>query len=488
MNPSRPPDGRRLDGPIRRLSLAPIEPTAKAIPASGFTYRRRTAPIRTKRRWGRWIAIAIVSLVVLAGLYIGVKTLLAASRMITSGGKGAPALDGSIDPSKLNGAGDGRVNILLLGIGGDGHDGGNLSDTIMVMSIDPQTKDVAMLSIPRDLYVKIPGYGYGKINSANAQGGPALAEKVVSKVLDIPIHYYMQVDFSGFKQAVDAVGGVDINVPTALRDPAYPCETGYKYCPYYQPAGQIHMSGLSALRYARCRHGNCGDDIGRAARQQVVIAALRVKALSIGTLTNPLKLGGLIDALGGHVKTDLQLNDMKKLAVIAKDVDPTKIVNKVPQFSGPDAILTTITNNAGDVLVPKAGEFDYSDLQNLAHSIFVDHYITTENAAIQIQNGSGVTGLAGKIVTSMKATHYNLMDPVTAAQNYKQTYIYDYSNGKKPYTVNYLQQLFGVKAQKGSLTPTPAASQPADSTGQKPDIVIILGSDYASTVNTTPNR
>jgi LCP family protein required for cell wall assembly len=346
------------------------------------------------------------------------------------------------------------------------------------------------------LYVKIPGNGYGKINSANVDGGPALAEQVVSSVIGVPIHYYIQLDFDGFKQAVDAVGGVDINVKTALYDPAYPCETGYKYCPYRQPAGQIHMTGLMALRYSRCRHddpytgANCGNDQGRSARQQEVLTALRLKTLSAGTLTNPLKLVGLIDTVGDHVKTDLQPNDIKQLALIAKDVNTSNIVNKVLNFSGPDAVLTATSNEAGSVLVPRLGTFNYTEIQNLAHSIFVDHYITDENALVQVQNGSGITGLAGGVVTSLKASHYNVMDATTAAQNYAKTVIYDNSSGKKPYTVNYLQEKFGVTAIQG-VPPTAAPVTPSSSTPastQNPDIVIILGTDYSTSASASTTK
>src|SRR5664279_3282734 len=154
---------------------------------------------------------------------------MAGKHIIGKSSGGAPGLLGTVDLTKLKGEGDGRVNILVMGIGGAGHDGPNLSDTMMVMSLDPKTKDVAMLSIPRDLYVKIPGHGSGKINAANAYGGPALAEQVVENVIGVPIHYYAVMDFSGFKQAVDAVGGVDINVAAPLYDPEFPCDNDRGY-------------------------------------------------------------------------------------------------------------------------------------------------------------------------------------------------------------------------------------------------------------------
>jgi LCP family protein required for cell wall assembly len=437
------------------------------------------------RHWWRWGTLAVVAIVLIVGAFLGVKVVLAAHKVIVKAGKGAPALNGKITTTTLKGEGDGRINILVLGIGGEGHSGANLSDTMMVISIDPKTKDVAMMSIPRDLYVKIPGYGAGKINSADAYGGPALSEQVVSTILDLPIDYYIQVDFSGFRQAVDAVGGVDINVPTALYDYQYPCDVGYGICPYHQAAGQTHMNGELALQYSRCRHdpptGNCNDDTGRAARQQQVMTALRQKALSAGTLTNPLKIASLIDAVGSHVTTDLQLNDLKALAVMIKAVDPSKVVNKVPQFTGVDAILKPESNAAGSVLVPLAGEFDYSALQDMAHSIFIDHYITSENALVQVQNASGSDGLAATVTATLKAYHYNVMTPVTAPATATKTVIYDYLGGKKPYTINYLQQRFGVKAQK-MTRPTAAPATPGTPAVQQPDIVVVLGSDYASAV------
>jgi LCP family protein required for cell wall assembly len=341
-----------------------------------------------------------------------------------------------------------------------------------------------MLSIPRDLYVNVQGNTYGKVNSANAVGGPQQAVKVVQKVIGVPIHYYILVDFSGFKQATDAVGGVDINVPAALYDPEFPCDNDVGYCALKVAAGQQHMSGTQALRYARCRHGICGGDFGRAARQQQVISALRTKAMQASTLTNPVKLTGLISALGSHVKTDMQLNEIKKLATIAKDIDTTKITNKVLDIGKPDSLLkdgSGLIAGAGSIELPIAGNFNYSDIQDFVKNIFVDHYITDENARVEVQNGSGIPGLAASVVTSLKAAHYNLLDPTNATGSYTQTVLYDYTNGKKPYTINYLEKRFGVKAQKmpaPSPQASPAASTSSASASLTPEIRIILGSDY----------
>jgi LCP family protein required for cell wall assembly len=446
----------------------------------------------------RWLAVLLVVVLVAAGAWVGWRAFSAAKSIITKSHGGAPGLAGILDPTKLKGEGDGRINILVLGIGGQGHEAPNLSDTILVMSVDPKTKDAAMLSIPRDLYVKIPAVPgkyqtqYSKINAANAYGGPELAEKVVSNVIGVPIHYYVLVDFSGFKQAVDSVGGVDVNVPKAIYDPEYPCDNEKGgYCPFKIAAGMQHMNGTVALRYARSRHST--SDFDRAARQQIIITALRQKALQLSTLTNPAKLSGLLDALGGHVKTDMQLNEMQKMAGIVKDINPDKVTSKVLDTEGPDSLLTDGSGQiagAGSIELPRRGNFDYSDIQDFVKNIFVDHYITDENARIEVQNGSGVSGVAAQVARSLKAAHYNVTDPTNSPQLLSKTVIYDYTGGKKPYTINYLERRFGVTAVRAtaptpSLSPGPSASPAA--TGLAPEIRIILGSDYKPGPTPVPN-
>jgi LCP family protein required for cell wall assembly len=396
-------------------------------------------------------------------------------------GGGAPSLQGDIDPTKLKGEGDGRINILLLGVGGAGHEGGTLSDTIMVASIDPVNKSVAMLSIPRDLYVKIPGHGYGKINAANSYGGPDLAKEVVSDVLDLPIHYYVQADFSGFKQAVDSVGGVDITNATKLYDSEYPCDKSARYCTFSLPAGQQHLDGATALKFVRCRHGLCGNDFGRASRQQQLMVALRQKALEASTLTNPLKISGLIDSVGDHVRTDFSMKEMEKLAKLIKDIDVSKAPTKVLDNSSTGLLADGAGQfpGAGSVLVPKAGAFDYDDIQELAHSIFVDVYLQKEAAGLEIQNGTTREGLGAAVAKQLKAYNYNVLSVGTAAtQTHTTSQIIDYSNGKKPYTIKYLESRFHVKAVKAA---------PDSSSASHPDIAIIVGSDYkaASTTATS---
>jgi hypothetical protein len=167
------------------------------------------------------------------------------------------------------------------------------------------------------------------------------------------------------------------------------------------------------------------------------------------------------------------------MAQLVKDIDASKVTHKVLDTEGDDSLLIDGSGRiagAGSIELPRRGNFDYTDIQDFVKNIFVDHYITDENAAIEVQNGSGKAGVAAQVVKSLKAAHYNVLDPVNAPQILTKTVIYDYTGGKKPYTINYLERRLGVKATRAaSPTPTTDASGKTVAT---PQIRIILGSDY----------
>ena len=499
---------RRLDGPARRIvqpvqaapvqaapipedpvtpetpiaSVAVVEPvpSTETIPdLAQPSYETLEPKTPLWRRFSRRNVVIVASLLLVVVTGVGIKAVVASQNVMTKNtGSGAPALEGEVDPTKLRGEGDGRINVLLLGVGNQGHNGGKLSDTIMVASIDPVNKNMAMLSIPRDLYVRIPGYGFNKINAANSLGGPDLAKEVVSRVLDMPIHYYAQVDFSGFKQAVDSVGGVEITNKEKLYDSQYPCENERGYCTFKLDPGTYQMNGTLALKYARCRHGSCGNDFGRSERQQQLLVALREKSLQASTLTNPVKISGLLDSVGGNVRTDFELKELQKMGKIIKDIDISKAVNKV---------LDTETGGllkdgggryagAGSILLPKAGDFNYSEIQELSRSIFVDGYIVKEKAKIEVQNGTLRPGVGTSATQLLKAYSYNVESISTAPhQKYTTSQIIDRSGGKNPYTVRYLETRFKTKALKEKPL------EPAEGQPMGPDIVIIVGADYKAT-------
>jgi len=218
-----------------------------------------------------------------------------------------------------------RINVLLLGV--DRRDAGDVprADTIIVVTIDPLTKDVGMLSIPRDLLVIIPGYGQEKINAAYPLGmsssltGPGLLRATIEYNFGIPIHYYAEVDFEGFVRIVDTLGGVVVDVPAPIKDDEYPGED-YNYTRIYFAPGLQHMDGRTALRYVRTRHDD--NDFSRGYRQQQVLRALREQGLRLDLLR---KAPQLVDALADTVRTDLSPQQVLALAKLGSEIPRERI-------------------------------------------------------------------------------------------------------------------------------------------------------------------
>jgi len=231
-------------------------------------------------------------------------------------------------------ASDQRINILLLGIDQrEGETDPARTDTMLVLTIDPQTKTAGMLSINRDLWVKIPGQtGAGKINTAHflgevehaPGGGPALAQQTVQAALDIPLPYYIRLNFTAFEKLIDMIGGIDIEVAEPIDDPDYP-DAGFGYDPFYIDAGWQHMDGRTALKYARTR-ATAGSDLDRVKRQQQVILTVRDKILKNNQLSNILaQLGPLLQLPGGPVQTNLTPGQIVELVNLAAEIDRDQI-------------------------------------------------------------------------------------------------------------------------------------------------------------------
>ncbi|WP_188454154.1 LCP family glycopolymer transferase [Virgibacillus oceani] len=190
------------------------------------------------------------------------------------------------------------LNVLLLGVDERENDKGR-SDTMILMSLNPKTNSMLMLSIPRDTYVNIPGRGMDKINHAYAFGDVALSIQTVEDTLDVPVHFYVKVNMEGFQQGIDALGGV-----TVINDQAF-SQGGENF-----PTGGIHLDGEEALKYIRMRKNDPRGDLGRNERQRTVIKAAMDQAASFSSIT---KVGEILGILGGNVKTDLNMDRMKTL-------------------------------------------------------------------------------------------------------------------------------------------------------------------------------
>jgi LCP family protein required for cell wall assembly len=245
---------------------------------------------------------------------------------------------------------------LVLGVGDPGHSGEKLTDTLMLLSLNSTTKRMAQVSIPRDLRVNVPGHGYSKINAANVYGGVTVAEQTVSDTLGVPIDYYLKTNFSGLKDLVDAVGGIDVDVKQRLTDSEYPCDDNqYKVCGLDIKPGLQHMDGTLALQYVRCRKGTCGNDFGRAERQQEVLGLLRPKLTDWHLALNPMKLKLVAEAAQKGISTDMGLIQLLQLANGWRESSDNQPVHLVLS-TAPGGYLRSDPGGSSDLL-PVGGNF-----------------------------------------------------------------------------------------------------------------------------------
>ncbi len=432
---------------------------------------------RQKNRFKmRTIWLSLLAIVLAGMVWFGLSAASALSQISSSSDTKSPVLrmiGKAVDPNALAGEGDGRINLLLIGVGGSGHPGGTLADSIMVASLDPQNKKVALLSIPRDLRVPIPGAGTTKINAAHSYGesrkagdGPKLLKETVSSILDLPIHYFVRVDFQGFVKAIDSLGGITVDVPKPVSDPLYPAKDMLGYEPFYIKAGVQPLSGATALKYARSRETS--SDFDRAARQQQILLAVRSKALSAGVLANPKKISDLLGILGSHVRTDLEVGEMQRLVGLIREVDPSAVISTVLDNSA-DGPLQSVSDG-GYYLVPKAG--DFSEVRRIAHELFTDPYLVREKARIEIQNATGTSGLAHELELDLRSLGYDIVS-VRKADTVAKTTVSDFTSGASPFTARFLGERLKV--------PIKAMSRPSDGTGV--DLRITLGADYTRVVD-----
>jgi len=373
-----------------------------------------------------------------------------------------------------------RVNILLLGI--DQREGDTSTcrtDTMILVSLDPETNSASMVSIPRDLWVTIPGFGENRCNVAHylgekhdyPGGGPALAKKTIWYALGVPIHYYARINFVGFEKLVDAMGGITIDVEKAIHDEKYP-DGHYGVITIDIPAGVQKMDGKTALQYARSRHGK--TDFDRMERQQKVLLAARDKALKLDFPIS--RIPELLEVAGDSVKTDLSLNQIVALAEMAKGVDQANIRYGVIDNS---MTMPVVTKEGAMVEVA-----DWDKVLKLLDDLFpapassalptpslAKAQLVSEQAEIILQNGTLVTGLAQTTQERLQAQGFDVVRYGNADRfDHAETLIVSYTD--KRYTVEALAAQLGVKAEN--------VHKSADSSDV--DIVVILGRDYAQRV------
>jgi LCP family protein required for cell wall assembly len=396
------------------------------------------------------------------------------------------------------------VSILLLGMGGEQNDSPYLTDSIMAVTMDPASGRVMLLSIPRDLVVRMnlqnpPTRTWtNKINAAfevahidiiccvapeykGRDGGGHAAEHEVSKVTGLTFDRYIGVDFVAFRDMVNALGGVDICLSTNLDDDKYPDYTnGYWKGGIHYKAGCHHADGEVALQIARSRHAvqaEQSSDFGRAKRQQDIMQAIKKKATTVNGFA---KAPRLLDALQKNIDTDMTLSDMKAIYDWGKNLPDSSIIRTAltaPSPAGQGNLLDSFNCGMGpNVSQLCPDDPTYTMIKKYIASIFIDRKILAEKAPIQFASGAPnfvYGGLDTRVVTMFDPTGLQLLDTVAHAP-VAQTQILDYSGGQYPLTTQWLQGFFGGTVVAATPTnPAPARGQ------QTTGIVVVLGRDFA---------
>jgi LCP family protein required for cell wall assembly len=372
-----------------------------------------------------------------------------------------------------------RINVLVMGLDrrvDDPKDSPSRTDTMFVASIDPYSKMAGVFSIPRDLWVEIPdgrgGYFKNRINVAYEYGsvekypggGPGLAMATVEHNFDIKIDHYVVLDFVGFMELVDAVGGVDVEVEDNIVDPSY-CITAQcddRQIIVFEP-GLEHMDGERALAYVRVRYGS--SDLQRIERQQQVIRAAVNTALD-ARLLMPNRAVSIYNKFRDAVDTDVSVFKVPGLALLARDIPPENITTISLASAVQDAVI-------GDAQVLVA---DWDQVEALKRQIFFDGRLRSEGAFVEVQNGTGAPGLATSVVNYLASRGFPQTDVTVSDASdglyHQETLIYDLAG--KQYTASKLAEWLDLPNNRirevgtGQSTPIPTSSA---------DIVVVLGAD-----------
>jgi LCP family protein required for cell wall assembly len=373
-----------------------------------------------------------------------------------------------------------RISILLLGIDQRCEETGPThTDTMMVLTIDPLGLSAGVLSLPRDMWVEIPGFGTDRINQANYYGevyefpggGPALAVETVEGLLGVPIDYYVTVNFDAFVEMVDLIGGIDVEVTETIDDPDYP-DRCYGFDPFYIEQGAHHLDGQQALKYARTR-ATFGGDVDRAGRQQAVMMAVRDKVLQLENLPGLIAQAPLLwQTFQDNVRTNMSLEEAIQLGLLVKEIPESSIYTAVIDYN---YVYNEVTPDGRAVLVPIR-----ENIRQLRDQLFTPPVIPTpvienlpalmadERARVAVYNGTAVFGLAAATQQYLEQNGLRITEVGNADSSaYLTSQLVTF--GQYPNTVRYLTQLMHIPPLNVSNGTTPEGDF---------DVLVIIGDDW----------
>jgi len=393
---------------------------------------------------------------------------------------------------------NGRSNFVVFGTAEDDeggeHGGANLTDSIMVISVDQDKKDAYMISLPRDLwveYAEICTVGYqGKLNAVyycgsddgqNEEAGAKALQQKVGEILGLDVQYYVHLNFTAVTEAVDAVGGVDVTIesddPRGILDRNFDWKCNYTcYYVNYQNGETVHLDGEHALALARARnatggYGLANGNFDREKNQQKIIKALREKALSAGTLTNLGAVTKLIDAMGNNLRTNVETKEIRTLMELSSTI-PSDDIRSLSLNDEDDMLVTTGNYNGQSIVRPVAGILDFSEIQSYVKRNLTSEEYVREEARLSVLNASGVAGLAQTEADKLSDEGF-MIDVVDNAPegSFASVEIYQLS-AEKTASAKKLEALYGVVLK---TTPPPVSV-----VGETDFLIIIADSQVVS--------
>lgn len=451
-------------------------------------HRRAAAkhPSRAKRII-KWVAILLLVLVLAVGGYVAFRAIVAGGNVFQGN------LFDLVQNEPLKEDENGRSNFLVFGTAEDSeggtHEGGNLTDSIMVISVDQDKKDAYLISIPRDLWVDynttdcLVGYR-GKINAAylcasndgqDERAGAAALQAKAGEILGLDVQYYIHLNFTAVVEAVDAVGGVEVTIetddPRGILDRNFDWKCNYT-CFYvkYEQGEVAQLDGERALALARARnaaggYGLPGGNFDREQNQQKIIKALREKAVSVGTLTNLGAVTGLIDALGNNLRTNIETKEIRTLMALGTEISSESILS-VSLVDEEEPLVTTGNISGQSIVQPIAGLYDYSDIRRYVNRTLNASPIMREDPQVIVLNGGRAAGMAQIESDSLTDQGFTVILVDNAPDgDYQPVEIYQLSETKTASAAK-LAEVYGVTVK----TDTPPASVVGEA-----DFLIILG-------------
>lgn len=483
---NRPPQKNQARPSLIGLSI----PTNFSIKEEKKKAKKIKKARSKKKRFMLWSFVVIVLFLVGFGGYFLINGLNAINKVFH--GNVFSDLAAPFESNVLKNQ-NGRVNILVAGWQGKGSDEGPLTDSIMVVSVNIKTGSAFVLSIPRDLWVYVPGlHSYQKINSAAddihfrkagyPNGGMGELEFILNKQLGIPIDYQVLVDYQAFKDAVNAVGGITVDIqspnPLGLYDP---------YAHLKLPNGIVHLNAQTALNLALARGDGPGSygfplaDFNRTQHQRQILLAIFKKATQLNFLANPNNISNLFNSFGNNVTTDLSFKDILALVKVARNIN----INQIESFAfsygstynHPHPLLTNyFSQSTGqDAIIPVKGIGNYSGLTQYFNQLTSSNPLVQESAPIVILNGTNKVGLAGQVKAMLTKKGYHVAYIGDAKNQYTNSLIINQSAGGEPKTLAALSSQFKgipITSQVGY------SGESSEANGYLASFVIVLGSNF----------